>query len=58
MNASSLHLPALRAQFWTLIKEPWETCWGGRENWALHVQTNLRGERPPPRINVVYDSYR
>ena len=61
MNASALHLPALRARFRRLLKSPGKRV-GEAEKIGFFTcrQTyeRLPPPRPPTRINVVYVSYR
>lgn len=59
MNASALHMPALRAQFRRLLKNPGKHV-GEAEKIGFFTCRQTYEERPPPplRINVVYVSYR
>lgn len=59
MNASALHLPALRARFQRLLKSPGKR--DGEAEKSAFFTCRQTYERPPPaptRINVVYVSYR
>ena len=56
MNASALHLPALRARFRRLLKSPGKRVGEAEKSGFFTCRQTY--ERPPTRINVVYLSYR